>query len=145
MSRYQLAGTITATSPASASTAVAAGTVPGLADYDWIAVEADLQGATGGTLDVYVQRKLANNLWRDWIHYTQLAAGGAAVKHSAQSGCDKSLTVVGGGTDAAPGVALAANAFVGGHPGDELRVVFVAGASTSAGASQTVRVFGWKK
>lgn len=144
MSRYQLAGTITATSPASASTAVAVATVPGLEKFDWFAIEADLAGATGGTLDVYVQRRLANNLWRDWIHFPQLAAGAAAVKYSVQSGSTTTITVVGGGTDASPGVALAVNTALGGHPGSELRVVFVAGASTSAGAAQTVRVYGWK-
>lgn len=144
MSRYQLAGTITATSPASASTAVASGTIEGLDRFDWIAIEADLQGATGGTLDVYVQRKLGANLWRDWLHFAQLSAGAAAVKYSVQSGSDNDIYTVGGGTDASPGVALAADSFVGGHPGTELRVVFVAGTSTSAGAAQTVRVYGWK-
>jgi hypothetical protein len=144
MSTSKLVKALTETSPAVASTAVSAGTITGLARYDWITVEADLQGATGGTLDVYVQRKLATNLWRDWIHFTQLAAGGAAVKYSAQPQPDTAIIVVGGGTDAAPGVALAANTSVGGHPGDTLRLVFVAGAGTSAGAAQTVRVMGWK-
>jgi hypothetical protein len=144
MSRYQLAGTITATSPATASTAVAAATVEGLERFNWISIEADLAGATGGTLDVYVQRRLGRDLWRDWIHFPQLTAGGAAVKYSVQSGSDADIYVVGGGTDASPGVALAADTAVGGHPGSELRVVFVAGSSTSAGAAQTVRVFGWK-
>lgn len=144
MSRYQLAGTISQTSPAEASTVVATTTVAGLEHYDWIAVEADLVGAAGGTLDVYVQRKLAANLWRDWIHFPQLAAGSAAVKYSVQSGSTNDIYPVGGGTDAAPGVALAVDTAVGGHPGTELRVVFVAGAGTSEGAAQTIRVFGWK-
>ncbi|HEY3494730.1 MAG TPA: hypothetical protein VGK73_08600 [Polyangiaceae bacterium] len=145
MSIYNLVGSITGTSPATASTAVIAGTVANLQKYDEIHVEADLVGATGGTLDVYIQRKLANNLWRDWVHFTQLASGGAAVKHSVRHGAAAGLTVTGGGTDAAPGVALAANAQVGGHPGTEIRVVCVAGTSTSAGAAVTLRVFGLKK
>lgn len=144
MSRYQLAGTITDTSPATATTAVSAATVSGLDRFDWIAVEADLLGATGGALDVYIQRKLGNNLWRDWIHFPQLAAAAAAVKYSVQSGSTTTIHVVGGGTDAAPGVALEADAAVGGHPGTELRAVYVGGASTSAGAAQTIRVYGWK-
>lgn len=144
MSRYQLAGTIADTSPSSASTAVSASSVTGLEKFDWIAIEADLAGATGGTLDVYLQRKLGDNLWRDWLHFTQLASGAAAVKYSAQSSSSTDIVTVGGGTTAAPGVALAANTFVGGHPGTEIRAVYVAGASTSAGAAQTIRIYGWK-
>lgn len=145
MSRYRLLGTITATSPASASTAVAVATVSSLDDYAEIAIEADLLGATGGTLDVYLQRKIANDLWRDWAHFTQLAAGAAAVKYALRSSTDNTIRAVGGGSDASPGVALAANTCAGGHPGTELRVVFVAGASTSAGAAQTIRVYGLQK
>jgi hypothetical protein len=145
MSTYKLLGTLTGTSPSSASTAVLSGSVVDLQKYDEIHIEADLLGATGGALDVYIQRKLANNLWRDWIHFTQLASGAAAVKYSARHGEAAALTATGGGTDAAPGVALAVGTQVGGHPGSEIRVVFVAGASTSAGAAQTIRVYGLKK
>lgn len=144
MSNYRLAGTITDTSPASASTAVSAATVSGLERFDWIAIEADLEGATGGTLDVYLQRKLGDDLWRDWLHFPQLSSGAAAVKYSAQSGSNTDIVVVGGGTDSSPGVALAADTLVGGHPGTEIRAVYVAGASTSAGAAQTIRIYGWK-
>jgi len=144
MSKSLLAGVITGTSAAVAGTTVNATTASGLAKYDWLTVEADLLGATGGTLDVYIQRKLATNLWRDWIHFPQLAGGAAAVKYSVQPQASSSIVAVGGGTDAAPGVALAANTTIGGHPGDVLRVVLVAGAGTSAGAAYTVRVMGWK-
>lgn len=142
MSTYRLLGTIADTSPASASTAVSAIAVSGLEQYQEIHIEADLLGATGGTLDVYLQRRLGNDLWRDWIHFSQLADGAAAVKYSAPPGYSQTMTVVGGGTTAAPGVAIAANTNIGCHPGTEIRAVYVAGAGTSVGAAQTVRVFG---
>jgi hypothetical protein len=141
MSKYELIGTISDTSPSSASTAVG-DSIGGLTAFSEIHIEADLVGATGGTLDVYLQRKLADNLWRDWIHFTQIASGGAAVKYSARSQNATGITAVGGGTDASPGVALAASGIIGGHPGATIRAVYVAGTSTSAGAAVTIRVYG---
>lgn len=143
MSKYELIGTISDTSPASASTAVG-NSVTDLDEYQEIHIEADLVGATGGTLDVYLQKKLATNVWRDWIHFAQLSAGAAAVKHSVPPGYTKDIYTVGGGSDASPGVALAADEFVGGHPGSTIRAVYVAGGSTSAGAAVTIRVLGLK-
>jgi hypothetical protein len=132
---------MTNTSPASASTAVGAQTITGLDDYDWFEVDGYLQGATGGTLDVYIQRKVATDTWVDWIHFSQLAAAAAAIKqHVPPNGTLSGITTIGGGSDATPGVALAAGSACGCHPGDALRMVFVAGAGTSVGASQTLRV-----
>jgi hypothetical protein len=64
-----------------------------------------------------------------------------AKKYSvAITGTGSTIVETGGGNDATPGVALAANAAVNVMPGDEVRVVFVAGASTSAGASNSVTI-----
>lgn len=139
--------TITDTSPAAASTAV--GTVlAGLADYQAFRIDAALVGATGGTLDVYLQRKVKDNVWADWLHYTQLASGGAAVKWTAVAGVPVLSTTLtstfGIGNDASPSVALAANTFTGGHPGSAIRPVYVAGASTSAGAAVLIYLTCWK-
>jgi hypothetical protein len=134
--------TISDTSPASASTAVGIA-IRGLGKFPFIRLDAALVGATGGALDVYVQREIAPNVWADWIHFTQLAAGGAAVKWTAFAGPGVSTALTGSygiGTTATPGVALAANTFTGGHPGDAIRMVYVAGASTSAGAAVLVYV-----
>lgn len=139
--------TISGTSPASASTAVVGSAIGGLHAYDWFAIDASLVGATGGTLDVYLQRQVAldaevtGGVWADWLHFTQLAAGGAAVKYSLQSGIDKTISTVAWGTDASAGTpVLSAASFVGGHPGQSLRCVAVAGASTSAGAAILIYV-----
>jgi len=137
--------TITGTSPASASTAIVGSVVLGLERYDWFTIDAALVGATGGTLDVYLQRRIAldsevtGGVWADWLHLTQLASGASAIKYSLQTGSDKTISTVAFGTDASAGTpVLSAASFVGGHPGQALRCVCVAGASTSAGAAVTI-------
>jgi hypothetical protein len=134
------------TSPASASTATG-GACSGLAKFGTIRVDLVLQGATDGALDVYLQRKVHDNLWADWAHFTQLAAAASAVAYTltvvpaTSSGTISSDVVTPAGTDATPAPALAAG-FSAVHPGDWLRVVYVAGAGTSAGAEQKIRVTG---
>ena len=136
--------TISDTTPATAVTAVG-DTVGSLLPFDWFTVDAALVGATGGTLDVYLQRKIDTDLWADWLHFPQLSAGAAAVKYSAMSGSDKTIHVVGNTNDAGTGApALAVNTFLGGHPGQFVRAVYVAGASTSAGAAVVIRITGWR-
>lgn len=140
--------TISATSPAAASTVVGTPAY-GLADYEFFRIDAALVGATGGTLDVYLQRKIDTDVWADWLHYTQLAAGGAAVKWTALAGNPSLSTVLtssfGIGSDSTPAVGLAANTFLGGHPGQAIRPVYVAGASTSAGAAVLIYLTCWKR
>jgi hypothetical protein len=140
--------TISETSPAAASTVVGA-TLRGLSDFEFFRIDAALQGATGGTLDVYLQRQIGENVWADWLHYTQLAAAAAAVKWTALAGNPTLSTALtssfGIGTDAAPGVAIAANTFLGGHPGPAIRAVYVAGASTSAGAPVLIHLTCWRR
>lgn len=133
--------TLSGTSPGAASTTVTTA-VPCAAalNADRLVIDANLLGATGGTLDVYIQRKIAPDTWRDWIHFPQLAAAAPAIRYTATITGDEvtGLVVVGQGTDAAPGVALAANTIVNCMPGGFLRLVFVAGVGTSAGAAQSV-------
>lgn len=134
---------ITATSPAAASTVVHAESFKGswLTRAEGLVIDATLTGATGGTLDIYLQRKIDTNEWVDLAHFPQVAAGAAAKRYTATIvGNGSSFVEVGGGTDGAPGVALAANTIVDVTPGNEVRIIFVAGASTSAGASQKIRI-----
>ena len=137
---------ISGTTPASASTVIGA-VVNGLDRFDSFLIDADLVGATGGVLDVYLQRKVADNVWRDWLHFPQLGAGAAAVRYSVTTspGIANTILAVGTGTDSAATPALAANTFVGGHPGYAVRAVYVAGASTSAGAVVSILIRGWKR
>lgn len=141
MSRMRLF-TLSATSPAIASTVVGPEQA-GLSQFDYFMVDADLVGATGGALDVYLQREVAAGVWRDWLHFPQLAAAAGAVSYTVPVSGEPDVFVVGTGAASTASPALAADAFVGGHPGDKLRLVFVAGASTSAGAAITVRINAW--
>lgn len=145
MSGRQETIAITGTSPAAAGRAVIGKQVGNIESYDDVVVVASLVGATGGTLDIYLQRLVDTNLWVDWIHFPQLAAGAAAVKYSAASMPPAAATAVVVGTSAddvtsgaAP--ALAANTVVAGHPGSNVRVVAVAGAGTTLGAAVDVRL-----
>ncbi len=136
--------TISDTSPASAITVIG-DVIAGLLDYDWFTIDGNLTGGTNGTLDVYLQREVDTNLWADWLHFPQLSAGQAATQYSCQSGSTTTIHAVEQGTDASAGTpALAVNTFIGGHPGNKLRAVYVAGASTSAGAAQVIKIIGWK-
>ena len=140
---FQRIFAIADTSPASASTA-AGTTIRGLAAFDMFMIDAALVGATGGTLDVYLQRNIAQiadtAVWRDWLHFTQLASGAAAIKYSLSCGRNavNTIVTVGEGTS----VVLASGSFVGGHPGDSVRALYVAGASTSAGAAVAITITG---
>lgn len=132
---------IAATSPTAAGTE-AGPTAANLGRYRSIAIVATLQGATGGTLDVYLQWSPdEGTTWVDYAHFPQLAAGAAVstrvwtVSRAAQQ---LTLTTVGSGLTPA----LAANTIVGGEFGDRLRVVFVAGGGTSAGAAQSILIVG---
>ncbi len=131
---------VTATSPAAASTVVHTERFSNLNRYDSVtAVDAAIEGGVGGTLDVYLQRKLASNSWADWVHFPQLASGGAKIHRTFDSSeVEAAPVTVGFGTDSAPAVAMAAGKLACGHPGSEVRIIFVAGASTSAGTAQTI-------
>jgi hypothetical protein len=129
---------ITATSPAEETTAAASTTITGLDEYESFTIDAAITGATGGTLDVYVQRKVGAK-WLDWIAFPQSAAAAALAHYSVDSAAAQSSpTAV--GADAVP--ALAADTMTVQHPGREVRVLFSAGADTTAGASQTVWITG---
>lgn len=108
-----------------------------LSEYKDVTVVSKLQGATGGTLDVYLQSWDGTD-WVDWLHYTQLAAltPAASLVYVPDYPIAHALVTV--GRNLTP--ALAVNSSVGGHPGEALRMLFVAGAGTSAGALQTMRI-----
>lgn len=135
-----LSTTIAVTSPAAASTVISS-TFTGLGSYRYMTVAANLVGATGGVLDVYIQTSPdGGTTWFDYAHYTQLTAGNAAVTKIftvARSGQQTTITTT--GTNAVP--ALGAGTVVGGDFTDRIRFVFVAGASTSAGASLTFKIY----
>jgi hypothetical protein len=131
-------------SPASPSTVVQSSPLLGLGDYHSLLIHATLTGATGGPLDVYVQGSAdGGTSWVDLVHFAQIAAAAAAagfiVQLTRAAGSGATPIAV-NATSNTP--ALAANKVNPGDWGDRLRYVFVAGASTSAGAAQTILVSG---
>lgn len=128
---------LSATSPSSATT-VAGTPVTGLAGYGSMSIYANIQGGVGGTLDIYLQYSPdEGTTWVDYAHFAQLASGASAIKRVwTVSRSAQQTTIATVGTSTSP--ALSANSIIGGEWGDRLRVVMVAGASTSAGAAQTI-------
>lgn len=131
--------TATNTSPSSAITAAGTVLIQNLSILRNIQVDAVLTGGTGGVLDVYLQR-LVNSTWVDWYHFAQLTAGAAASRRTLdpEKATATTVTTVGSGTSPV----IAAGTLTASHPGDQVRVLFVAGASTSAGASQVITISG---
>jgi len=144
-------------SPAAAGTAASSSHVGGgisdsavgvaysLADYDSIEIEAELVGATGGTLDVYVQSNdTESGTWYDAIHFAQLNSGATAVIYrtaiSRYASAAVAPTVI--GKNLSPTL-VPATAIQNGF-GDRLRLVMVAGTSTSAGAPVSIKVTGFR-
>lgn len=130
-------------SPAAAGTVVGA-VQRGLGRFTSLRIDAFLIGATGGTLDIYLQRQVAGNAWSDWCHFAQLAAGALAVGYSLKCSMVDSTSIVTSNlaTDLIPAVGLSAATFLGGHPGEGFRAIYVAGVGTSAGAAVKLLVTG---
>ena len=114
-------------------------------DYESIGIDVDLQGATGGTLDVYIQQSPDQGLtWYDVVHFPQLAAGAPPVSYSAPiSQATNTAQTILVGKNLAPALGLVSGivgAVVNGAFSDRMRLVMVAGAGTSAGAPVVVRL-----
>jgi len=133
----------TGTSPSVAGAVIAAaGQFPyasfATADFftiDWLSL-----GATGDTLKLCIQRRVLPNVWSDWVSMGAVAAAAAASPWVTMIAANRTSGVsnVGGGSDS---VATPLASFTGSAtvlPGDDIRIVWLAGAATTAGAAQTV-------
>lgn len=128
-----------ATSPAAAGY-VTSTPVAGFAKCQWITVLATIKGATGGTLDVILEHSPDGNDWYEFVHFAQLAAAAAETTISWEPGDGGQFIAV--GKNKTTTTVLAAGASAGRLWFDRFRIRFVAGASTSAGAVQSVTVIG---
>jgi hypothetical protein len=150
MAKKLLTLVLSGNSSAAASTTTQGSTVGGFELADEWTFDVKVTGATGGTLDVYLQKLIVDptsgaNVWVDYIHCTQ-TAGGTTTKENYGSGeTDNGPIAVGQGTDAAPAVALAAGKIAHGHPGKALRLVFVTGTGVSVAGSALVYCTGRNK
>jgi len=133
--------TITATTGNAAGSALLGSALLGLGIWDDFVIDAVLLGPTGGTLDLYLQRRIKDDLWADWIHFPQVAAATAKVYTIPTQWPTPAATNIGTFNNAGTGTAvIAANTVIGGHPGDGIRAYVTQGAGTSAGAAQTIYV-----
>jgi hypothetical protein len=136
------AGTVASSQPVTGCNAnyLAAGIAGPLDDFESLNIDAELKGATGGTLNVYLQQSPDNGTnWYDVISWAQLAGGAAQIYYSSPMSLSTTTTTpVVVGKNLAP--ALAPGAVVNGSWSDRFRLVMVAGTGTSAGAQVTVRI-----
>lgn len=129
------------TTPAAAGTHVETA-VTGLGPFKTASIVAQLIGATGGTLDLYLQGSSdGGTTWYDIAHFAQLASGAGALNKvfSISKGAITALTTTGIGTLTTPAVGLAAATVVSGDFGDRIRLVEVTGAGASAGAAIVIQ------
>lgn len=128
-------------------TAPGAGLLVGLSQFTVAVVDALIQGHTGGTLDVYIQSSIdagqdGSGTWFDVAHYTQLAAAAPLARWlvTISRGYNR-IVAAPSAANAADGTpALAVNTAIADCLGNALRVVFVGGAGSSAGAVQRIKV-----
>jgi len=134
-------GTAVSSAPVT-SAAPTLGVATPLDDFDSLDVAAEIQGATGGTLDVYVQCSPdGGNNWYDVIHFTQAAAGSGVKYYQAPLSLATNTTApVAVGKNLAPALGSALASVVNGAFTDRLRLVMVAGTGTTAGALVIVRM-----
>lgn len=135
-----IVGTIAENSPAAASTAAGTGRISGLRNYQSFTVDVTIGSPTGGALDVYLQR-LVGSTWVDWLHLPQRSAAAAAIRYVIDSNSIATAPVT-VGSDTTP--ALAAGVFACAHPGDTVRALYIAGASTSAATAVTITITGFQ-
>ena len=125
-----------------AATVVVSPKEPGYDLCTQLTIVAELQGITGGTLDVVIQDSADGVKWFDYVHFAQLAAAAAAVVYSYDPTLNDTISTIGKAVDpATPVPVLAAGLARGGHPLQFLRAVYIAGAGASAGVAQTLTVF----
>lgn len=142
--------TLQGDSPAAASTLLgtaALGTASDLgvdlAGFRSCRVEATLTGATGGTLDVYLQTSYdGGTTWTDYAHFAQVAGSAAASVQGFTSSSSEGDPMNAAGQGSTP--SLGAGSARKGVMGSFVRLAMVAGAGTSAGATQKVTLaFGY--
>lgn len=138
------------TSPNTAGTAISANVVKGslgvagvasdVSLYQSITVSAILFGASGGTLDIFLQNSHDDGTtWFDYAHWNTIAAGAAEldVVWSASQGAQQTaITTV--GKNALP--LLAAGTVIGGPWGGRFRLAMKAGVGTTAGVAVVITI-----
>lgn len=123
-----------------------AGVAAPLDGFNALNIVAEITGATGGTLDLYIQLSVdmgAN--WYDVAHFPQATALSAVKYYDApMSNATTNTTTTQVGKNLSPALALGSGGIgsvVNGAFSDRMRLVMVAGSGTTLGASVVVKVF----
>lgn len=135
-------GPIATSGAPSTTTIPVGGAIFALSHYEKLAFIFEIVGPTGGTVDVYLQKRIAANKWVDYCHVPQVAA--VTTKRYESSQFDASTITDSGVGDDTPTATpvIAANTIVPGHPGEAVRLVLVTGAGVSVAGSVTLYVQG---
>lgn len=121
-----------------------AGVAAPLDSYSALNIVAEFSGATGGSLDLYIQVSTDMGLnWYDVVHFTQATALSPDKIYDvpmSNATTTTAPTVI--GKNLAPALSAGTGgAVVNGAFSDRMRLVMVAGSGTSAGTSVSVKVF----
>jgi hypothetical protein len=136
---------ISDTTPTTAvGAAASAANFDNLDHFDQGLIVAELVGATGGTLDIYLQvYEPLSKTWYDYLHFPQLLDGAAAIiKAVPVTRVGKWETPITIGKNATP--ALAGDSCIGGDFGERMRAWYVPGATTTVGAAVKIKFIGTK-
>ena len=125
------------TSPSDTTAVAATPTFRNLDRFSSFIIDAVLTGATGGTLDIYLQRAVGDD-WVDWYRFAQVAGSAAAIRRTITSDMVTLTAPLTVGANASVGIA--ANTLGARHPGSAVRIWQVPGAGTSAGAAQSIKL-----
>ena len=131
---------ISGDAPDSNTSAVLGDAQSGMENWVLTNISCTISGQVGGTLDLYLQRfDDGLGVWVDWVHFAQVAAGASDVTYMIPGTVAAAdIYTVGVGTT----VALAADAYTGGHQGSQVRAYAVCGTGTSTGATVTCSLLG---
>lgn len=138
---------MSATSPSTVTTSVGYTLTGDIGMFNSCAFYVVVQGATGGTLDIYIQtavKKLnASPTWVDVAHLAQLAAAAPAAAFAfTLTRWTPTSPVITGTLNTVSGTPLLpVNTIVPGLLGYQLRVVFKTGAGTTLGAAQVILAY----
>lgn len=135
---------LSGTSPSTVTTAVGVSPAVDIGLYSTCSVVFTVQGATGGTLDVYLQTRFKQlgtaGFWVDVAHLPQVAAGAgvATFATSLTRWSSSTPAFVSGLNTASLTPALPVNTVLSGVLGIQIRTVYKTGAGTTAGAAQAI-------
>lgn len=129
-------------SPSSAGTFVGQTVLGGFSVYDTITAFATLTGGTGGSLDVVIEGSFDGINFFERVRFKSVPAATTDVQSATVVIGDK-VTQIGKSSLSSPGSnILGAGVVAHGHWGEFLRLKFIAGVGTSAGALQEVQLAG---